>query len=148
MAYFIQVKSGETVFKKCLNAIEKVGKTGCEPWLDKFVEESEKNHRLAPMNVLLHWWKSFEDTDVNWEREEIYNSEPSYKYDNYQGVNINISRESRTGKSHVYHSIGLPPQIAEQLEGLDNKELYEKLEQFKNFINRDGVELQIKEEHR
>lgn len=146
MAHFVQLKQGDAAFRKCLNAIEKVANEACEPWRHMFMEEAEKLGHLPNMEVLLHYYKLFEDTDIKWEREVTYAQQAAWEYCNCDGIDICIG-EDRGRRSHVYRSVGLPQNIVEQLEGLDNVALNQALEMYVkgHIIDSEGMELRISE---
>lgn len=148
MAYFIQLKSNNDTFEKCLNAIQTIGST--ELWLDEFVTQSRKNNKIcSSMNVLLHWWKSIKNTNVNWEYEKITNEKPSYYYENYRGLLLHIDENPYTGKSKVYHANGIPESIIEKLNDCFTEDLYEILETyvFNRILGFDDCELKILEKN-
>lgn len=146
MAKFKQLKLDNETFEKCLTAIRKIASS--ELWLDSFIQQSQKENRItSSMNVLLHWWQSIKDTDVNWEYEAIYQERPEYYYENYRGLLLHIAEDPYTRKSKVYHSYGVPDSIVEKLNDCNRDELYDKLETyvFDKVIGFDDCELKISE---
>lgn len=144
MATFKLLNKNEATFNKCLAAIETVGNASGELWVSKFVEESTKRKSLSGANVLLHNYKLFENTDVNWEREVFYENKSAYEYSNCQGVDICIG-EDRGGLSHVYRNSRHFDNIINELDGLHRDELYRVLDQkvIGKIINDDDLELKI-----
>lgn len=143
MATFKQVKAGEEIFERCLNAIINIARH--ELWIDSFVETSRKNKQLASTNGLLSYWKLIKEEKVNWEYEATSKDTAAYYYENYMGLLLHISENPYTGKSKVYHAIGIPESVTSKLNDCTNEELYEKLETivFNRFIGHDDCELKI-----
>lgn len=141
MAHFRQTSNDKATFEKCLTAIRQACST--ELWLDQFVMESEKKGMITTsMNVLLHWYKSFDNTDINYQFIDSSKDAAAYYYTDSTGRVLNIC--DKDNRSVVYHTIGFPDMFKEKLEGLEHDDLYEQLELLiPQFVNESDFDLVI-----
>ena len=137
MAFFKALKGDKASVDRCLSAIKKACST--ELWLDSLIESSEKKGTIdSSQNVLLHWWKRFKETDINFQYFNKFKDEASYYYEDSNGRMLHIS------DSHVYHYNGFPESLINELEGCSHDELYDLIEtKISQFINEDDFELSI-----
>lgn len=143
MAHFYQLKGDKATFDKCLSAIKSACST--ELWLDSLIQSSEKRGSIdSGHNVLLHWWKSFKDENIDFIYENVSKDRAEYYYEDSTGKLLHIAEQCRDN-AHVYHAIGFPDSIVEELEGSSHEKLYYLLDtKISQFINEDDFEMKIK----
>lgn len=142
MARFKALKNDQVTFDRCISAIRKA--CSSELWLDSFIESSMNKHAIdSGHNVLLHWWKSFQQTDIAFMYVNRYTNEAAFIYEDSTGRYITISEQNK-GVAHVYRSNGFPESLINEIEGSSYEQLYDIIDNklFK-FINLDDFELEI-----